>query len=484
MTLPAIWDIDAAWKLLLDSGAAPQCEIYFNAPGSRIARVTDPFGNVLGLTSKGSAPAKKTLEDQPSDSAMGVALWRAIAAVEAREEIRGPDSLADVFLTDDFRKLAANPAAREWLMRKVPGSHEFSLARTAWFDEVVREALQKDTPQIVFLGAGHDSRPYRFRHLIRTTRIFELDIGPTQRRKRQALEQANIPVPEQVTFVPINFTRDRLEAVLAAAGFDRTTGSDGRGKRRRKSYDQAMAHAYRVLALQAVLAAALTPVLVPGVQVVGQTEADPHRPVCSSAACRKIRSFLKAHYCGKSPFGNGPEDGCEIGAPAPRKADIDVIARYGCEWSEAERKEICQQYGQPPSEIRAALIRELRRLGLPAAEDRRTYFTVWKSRSSGWTLAEGYHDRLAGSDVTLCQVISMIGASSQIVVLRELPFQKTNADVSQITTWSLLDLTDVDGDGRPDAVLQGNDYEDHWIEVHSIQNGSHRMIFSGLGYYL
>ena len=78
----------------------------------------------------------------------------------------------------------------------------------------------------------------------------------------------------------------------------------------------------------------------------------------------------------------------------------------------------------------------------------------------------------------------MIGASSQIVVLRELPFQKTNADVSQITTWSLLDLTDVDGDGRPDAVLQGNDYEDHWIEVHSIQNGSHRMIFSGLGYYL
>ena len=215
-------DIDAAWKRLLDSGAAPQCEIYFNAPGSRIARVTDPFGNVLGIASRASAAAQKTLEDQPSDSAMGVALWRAIAAAEAREEIRGPDSLACAFLTDDFRKLVANPAARQWLMQKVPGNYEFFLARTAWFDEVVREALQANTPQIVFLGAGYDSRPYRLRHLIRETRIFELDIGPTQRRKRQALEQANMPVPEQVTFVSVNFTRDRLEEVLTAAGFDKT----------------------------------------------------------------------------------------------------------------------------------------------------------------------------------------------------------------------------------------------------------------------
>jgi hypothetical protein len=43
---------------------------------------------------------------------------------------------------------------------------------------------------------------------------------------------------------------------------------------------------------------------------------------------------------------------------------------------------VCQQSGEPPSEVRTTLIRELRRLGLPAAEDRRTYFTVWKSRSS------------------------------------------------------------------------------------------------------
>ena len=252
----------------------------------------------------------------------------------------------------------------------------------------------------------------------------------------------------------------------------------------RRAMIQAMAHIHKARVSKTALAAALTPLLIFGVQVTGQVEVDPHRPSCDSAGCRKIRSFLKARYCGESPSGNGPDDGCDIRDPKTHNPTINIIAHFDCEWSKTERKMVCQQYGQPPSEVRTTLIRELRRLGLPAAEDRRTYFTFWKSRSSGWSLAEGYNDRLVGSSVTLCQVIVMINPNSQAVVLRELPFQKTDADVPLVTTWSLLDLADVDGDGRPDAVLRGDAYENHWIEVHSVQNGSPRMIFSGLGYYL
>ena len=220
-----------------------------------------------------------------------------------------------------------------------------------------------------------------------------------------------------------------------------------------------------------------------GVKVTGQAEADPHRPACMSAGCRKIRSFLKAHYCGESPFGNGPGDSCDVRDSKPR-AGIDVVAHFDCEWRETGQKMVCQQHGQPPAEVRGTLIRELRRLGLPAAEDRRTYFTVWKSTSPGWSLAEGYAAHTVGSVVTLCQVIVTIGPNSQPVVVRELPFQKTDADVPMATTWSLLDLTDVDGDGRPDAILRGDAYENHWIEAHSVQNGISRLIFSGLGYSL
>jgi methyltransferase (TIGR00027 family) len=71
----------------------------------------------------------------------------------------------------------------------------------------------------VFLGAGYDSRAYRFADRIRGTRIFELDVPSTQQRKKTILQQIGISVPAALQFVPINFTRDDLHDVLAKAGF-------------------------------------------------------------------------------------------------------------------------------------------------------------------------------------------------------------------------------------------------------------------------
>ena len=233
-----------------------------------------------------------------------------------------------------------------------------------------------------------------------------------------------------------------------------------------------------------ILPAWLVLLLTVGARAAEPADAGPHRPACTSADCQRIRSFVRAHYCGDSPFGNGPDDSCDIKEPSPAASRIDVIAHFRCEQNGTDGKTVCQQFGQPPFEVRATLVRKLRQLGLPAAEDSRTYFTVWKSKSSGWSLAEGYYERLVGSSVTVCQAIVVVDGDSQVVVLREVPFQKTDAEAAPVTTWLLLDLTDAEGDGRPDVVLRGDSYEDHWIEVHSVQNGSRRVIFSGLGYYL
>jgi methyltransferase (TIGR00027 family) len=69
------------------------------------------------------------------------------------------------------------------------------------------------------MGAGYDSRPYRFKDLIMDTRIFELDSQPTQERKKELLKQAGVPIPKQVVFVSINFNTDNIGDVLAKAGF-------------------------------------------------------------------------------------------------------------------------------------------------------------------------------------------------------------------------------------------------------------------------
>jgi methyltransferase (TIGR00027 family) len=95
------------------------------------------------------------------------------------------------------------------------------LARTAFFDDLVEQALKEQIPQMVFLGAGYDTRPYRFRELIKGTRIFELDIKTTQQSKKSVLQEANIPVPENLTFIAVNFKTDRLSNVLLEGGFSK-----------------------------------------------------------------------------------------------------------------------------------------------------------------------------------------------------------------------------------------------------------------------
>jgi methyltransferase (TIGR00027 family) len=227
-TIP-LWnveDIDAAYHRLLEAGATSESEVTVTMLRTKVARVKDPFGNSLGLMCRLSETGKqKSVEDQPSDSALGVALSRALAATDDREEIRGPDTLAEAFLAEDTRRSLQEPATRNWIRKKImtdaPGSYEYFIVRTAYIDGVVRRALDECVPQIVFLGAGYDSRAYRFRDLLQATRVFELDAEPTQKRKRRALEAAAIPIPPQLTFVPINFTRDRMEDVLASAGYDR-----------------------------------------------------------------------------------------------------------------------------------------------------------------------------------------------------------------------------------------------------------------------
>jgi hypothetical protein len=233
-----------------------------------------------------------------------------------------------------------------------------------------------------------------------------------------------------------------------------------------------------------ILIAALVSALVAGTELRAAAESDPHRPACIDDQCRKISSFLKAHYCGESPYGNGPEDTCQITIPKGPRPGIDIVADFECEWSDAKGAMDCKQHGEPSSSIRRVLIRELRRLGLPAKANGQTYFTIWRSTASGWSLAAAYYSRAAHSTVELCQVIVVIDQGSHVLVLRRLPFQKTDLERPAVTQWYPIDLADADGDGQADVVLQGDTYEDHWLEVVSVRHGASRTVFSGLGYYL
>jgi hypothetical protein len=236
--------------------------------------------------------------------------------------------------------------------------------------------------------------------------------------------------------------------------------------------------------IRSILVAGIMAFCVASAHSIIQAEKDPHRPGCSSARCRKIKSFLRTNYCGDSPFGNGPDDGCEIKRIEKPQVHVDVLADYRCEWNESERAAHCEQHGQPSSAVRYVLVGELHRLGLPAKANGQTYFTVWKSAHSSWSVAAAYYSHTVGSDLELCEVVVIVDESSHEVVLRKLPFQKTDIDVPAVTQWAPVDIADVEGDGHEDVILEGDAYENHWLEVVRVHDGVIQTIFSGLGYYL
>lgn len=167
---------------------------------------------------------KSRVASKASHTALMASIHRFMATKEVKEEFKGPDNLAYVFLPPKakfflsyafFRRVFTNK-----LHEKVPGTYEYITARTKFFDEIFVQSLKERIPQIVFLGAGFDTRAIRFQHLTKDTLIYELDAPTTQEEKKKILQKHNIPHPGNLVFVPINFNTDNLEDTLLLSGYD------------------------------------------------------------------------------------------------------------------------------------------------------------------------------------------------------------------------------------------------------------------------
>ena len=168
--------------------------------------------------------AQNGVEQKPSETALFAALRRAIAHKDFQNQKFGPDYLAECFLPVHFRFFLRFKRVRENTKARLdgflPGLNAYMIARTAYFDGLFLDALKNSVPQVVLLGAGYDTRAYRFAEFNQASRVFELDIAPTQNRKKDCLKKAHIDIPGRVKLAPIDFNKDALEKVLKNAGYD------------------------------------------------------------------------------------------------------------------------------------------------------------------------------------------------------------------------------------------------------------------------
>jgi methyltransferase (TIGR00027 family) len=98
------------------------------------------------------------------------------------------------------------------------------LCRARYIDDAVLAALKQGVEQVVILGAGLDTRPYRLPGMERV-KVFEVDLPAVQQDKMKKIENYLGRLPEHVIFIPIDFDLQTLEAVFAGTAFDpsRTT---------------------------------------------------------------------------------------------------------------------------------------------------------------------------------------------------------------------------------------------------------------------
>jgi methyltransferase (TIGR00027 family) len=155
---------------------------------------------------------------QPSRTALATAASRAAHLIVDDDPPIIVDSLAVSLLGGLADKVLDRHRARPGHIA-LWGTRALSTARHRYTEDRVAQSAGRGVQQYVILGAGLDSFAYRS-DLVGNLHVFEVDHPATQEWKRLTLASAQIDVPGEVTFTPVDFEADSLTDRLVASGFD------------------------------------------------------------------------------------------------------------------------------------------------------------------------------------------------------------------------------------------------------------------------
>jgi methyltransferase (TIGR00027 family) len=147
-----------------------------------------------------------------SQTALRVAIRRAAHQLMEQPRILDDPIVVRLIGTERPRDLerAMHKVARDFRL--------FMAARSRYAEDQLAAAVQGGVSQYVVLGAGLDT--FAYRNPFPALQVFEVDFPATQIWKRARLDEAEIALPPNLTFVPLDFEHKTLASGLAEAGFD------------------------------------------------------------------------------------------------------------------------------------------------------------------------------------------------------------------------------------------------------------------------
>ncbi len=159
-------------------------------------------------------------EMRSSITASGIAVVRAVES-EKPEGVRVCyDPYAAQFLNPLFYRFTRFFIDSGYAERSGPGVTGFLVARCRYMDDMLQDCLNNGLQQLVVLGAGYDSRAYRFDELKRGAKVFEVDHPVTQQIKIKKVKAILGELPAHVVYTGIDFNTQTLEQCLPRFGYD------------------------------------------------------------------------------------------------------------------------------------------------------------------------------------------------------------------------------------------------------------------------
>jgi methyltransferase (TIGR00027 family) len=169
-------------------------------------------------------PFAHRLQSRPSLTAEAVTMARALEHLKPPAQRVVDDPWAHMFLSRPARRALAawsgGPVGRVLGRLGVTGTTYVPL-RHRFIDEHLAAALDAGVAQVVLLGAGYDTRAYRFAGQLAGRPVFEVDLAPISRAKAATIARHRQQFPDaDVRRVEIDFETQALSDVLPDAGFD------------------------------------------------------------------------------------------------------------------------------------------------------------------------------------------------------------------------------------------------------------------------
>jgi methyltransferase (TIGR00027 family) len=152
-----------------------------------------------------------------SRTAFRVAIRRAAHQIYDAPRVLDDPLAVRIIGADYAARITAGVAENSGVVSK--SLRAFLVARSRFAEDELSCAVSDGVRQFVVLGAGLDTFAYRNPHASIGLRVFEVDHPATQEWKRDQLRAAEINIPPETVFVPVDFERETISDGLHRAGF-------------------------------------------------------------------------------------------------------------------------------------------------------------------------------------------------------------------------------------------------------------------------